>query len=170
MANGRLGGPFANVERVARTMARLLPPSGPLISRRIPSSVNNTLESMISDPGNLTPFIASDSKSRMTSTMLGMCATGRSPTNSLTAAEIILPRCEVLRMWCWLSARISVHAPTGSRRPTMPKSSAKMPALLPAQPFAQGPIDQDQFARTIVIKKIAGMRVAMKYDVRLGGE
>src|SRR4029077_19708792 len=42
--------------------------------------------------------------------------------------------------------------------------------MLPAQPLAQRPIDEDQFARAIVVKEIAGMRIAMKYDVGLGRE
>ncbi len=64
------------------------------MSPSIPSSVNITFDNMISELGNLTPPMATRSRSRIASAPLGMRDAGRSSRNVSTDSRTFRPRGE----------------------------------------------------------------------------
>jgi len=91
--------------------AKPIPVSDPTMSPSIPSSVNITFDNIMSELGNLMPFIVTRSSRRIASAALGRFDAGIALKNSAADWRIIVPRGEFILICCRLRATISLAAP-----------------------------------------------------------
>ena len=121
-----------------------MPDSDPPMSPRIPSSVNMTFDNMINDPGNLMPFIANRSRSRIASTPLGSrTLVIRQETDQPIRRHLLLVRTfpdTLLGSGPRFRCR-TYRVAQGDHQ----EQQREMPALVAAQAFPQCPVDNGQF-------------------------